>query len=88
MAQLPDIHTHICTDGELLSASYCSLFESDPGVIHNLVVILAGGVLVDTVTALKHRQCVFAQTEGHLEQNTLAILRGGINKETSMEVCH
>ena len=44
---------------------HCSLY---PWVVQNLVIIFAGGAFVDVLTALKHRQCIFAQTEGHLEQ--------------------
>ena len=57
------IHVHMV---QRISISV-SLFI-DPWVVQNLVIIFAGGAFVDVLTALKHRQCVFAQTEGHLEQ--------------------
>ena len=53
------------------------LVSRDPWVVPNLVIIFAAGAFVDALTALKHRQCVFAQTEGHFKQyapRTLEIL--------------
>ena len=40
----------------------------DPWVVPNLVIIFTAGVFADTLIALKLRQCVIPQTEGHLEQ--------------------
>ena len=50
---------------------HCSLYplvSLDPWVVPNLVIIFTAGVFADTLIALKLRQCVIPQTEGHLEQ--------------------
>ena len=57
------IHVHMV---QSISISV-SLFI-DPRVVPNFVIIFAAGAFVDVLTALKHRQCVIPQTEGHLEQ--------------------
>ena len=55
------------------------LVSRDPWVVPNLVIISAAAarVFADFLFALKQRQCVFAQTEGHFKQyapRTLEIL--------------